>query len=105
MTENETLLQIKGAVTLVADALDHGSRAIERVHLATARRPFAILELFPIVRVPAAAVETVHNASVNASYEVFRITNRAVEKALTSVIQQWPTAEAPASAPPAEPTG
>lgn len=88
MNDANTLQKIQGLTTLVADAIEHGTRAIERVHLETARRPFAIVQLFPVVAVPARAVETVHDAVVTSSYATVRAVTRAVADAITTATNE-----------------
>jgi hypothetical protein len=71
--------RIRGLLALATDAVEHGSRAIERVHRATADRPFAILSLFPEpVALPARGVKLVHDVSLTAVYGSIRIVNQAV---------------------------
>ena len=42
---SQTFQRVRGLVKLAGEAVEHGSRAVERVHRATTARPFAILEL------------------------------------------------------------
>lgn len=62
----------KGIFALAADAVEHGSSAVERVQLATAARPFAILESIPGVSGPARAVHVVHDLTVVAVHGTIR---------------------------------
>ena len=39
----------RGLKSLVRDAVEHGSRAIEKVHKETADKPFLILESIPAI--------------------------------------------------------
>ena len=68
----------RGLNALVRDAVEPGSQAVERVHVATARRPFAILELIPVVAVPARGVRLVHDAIVAVAYGAVRRVGRTV---------------------------
>ncbi len=71
--------RIRGLLALVTDAVEHGSRAVERVHRSTADRPFAILSLLPEpVALPARGVKIVHDVSLTAVYGSIRIVNQAV---------------------------
>jgi hypothetical protein len=63
----------RGLVSLAIEGVEHGSRAIERVHLATARRTFAILEAIPTTAAVSKVVHVVHDATVKASYTAVRI--------------------------------
>ncbi len=81
--------ELRGVKALLRDAVHHGSVAVERVQLETARRPFAILEAIPGVKVPAAIVHVIHDASVTGTHAVIRAVNGAVhglaDKALVEV--------------------
>jgi hypothetical protein len=70
----------RGLAALVHDAVEHGSRAVERVHLDTSRRPFAILEHVPIVAGPSKVVHVVHDAFVSTGYATVRVVNAVVGK-------------------------
>jgi len=76
----------RGALTLVGQMVDQGAAAIERVHLETARRPFAILESIPLLAVPAQSVHTVHDATASSAYALVRIVNDAAGKTLDAAI-------------------
>jgi hypothetical protein len=68
----------RGLNALVREAVEYGSRAVERVHVATARRPFAILERIPVVAVPVRGVRLVHDAVVAVVYGAVRQVGRTV---------------------------
>jgi hypothetical protein len=68
----------RGLKALVQDAVEHGSRAVERVHMQTARRPFAILEQIPPIAAPTRVVHVVHDVTVTTSYAAVRLVNRVV---------------------------
>ncbi|HEY4116669.1 MAG TPA: hypothetical protein VGM56_02385 [Byssovorax sp.] len=68
----------RGLASLVEDAVEHGSRAIERVHRETAKRPFDLLEQIPVVAPPTRVVRVVHDAIVTLSYGGVRAVNRVV---------------------------
>jgi len=72
----------RGLKALVQDAVEHGSRAVEQVHIETARRPFAILERIPAVAGPSRAVRSVHDAAVATTYGAVRVVNRLVASTL-----------------------
>jgi hypothetical protein len=88
MSEERTMQRWRGLAALVRTAVDEGSRAIERVHLDTARRPFAILEQVPLVAAPSKLVHVVHDAIVTTTYTGIRLVNGAVGKAAEVVIDQ-----------------
>jgi hypothetical protein len=62
----------RGLVALVRDAVEHGSRAVERVHLETAQRPFVILEHIPVVAGPTRVVHVIHDATVRGVHGTIR---------------------------------
>ncbi len=71
--------RIRGLLALATEAVEHGSRAVERVHRATADRPFALIGLLPApVALPARGIKLVHDVSLTAVYGSIRIVNQAV---------------------------
>jgi hypothetical protein len=76
----------RGLFTLVGQAVDQGAAAIERVHLETAQRPFAILERIPLLAVPARSVHTIHDATASSAYALIRIVNDAAGKTIAAAI-------------------
>lgn len=75
---SESKKRWRGLVKLVGEAVENGSRAVEKVHLETARRPFAILEHIPGVATPAKVVHGVHDLSVSSVYFTIRAVNHVV---------------------------
>jgi hypothetical protein len=75
---NTDLARARGLVSLLRDAVVHGASAIERVHMATARRPFAVLEAIPIVAGPTVVVRVVHDVTVAGVYGAIRMTAHVV---------------------------
>ncbi len=88
----------QGLRALVQDAVEHGSRAVEEVHKATAARTFLVLEAIPPVAAPSKAVHVLHDASLSFVYGSIRLVNRAVGKAVEVGIEV-----ADASRPPDSP--
>lgn len=76
-----TLRRWRGLKELLEDAVEHGSRAVQQVHTETARRPFAVLEVIPVVGLPARGVHVIHDTTVSAVYGLIRLVNRAVGRA------------------------
>jgi hypothetical protein len=76
----------RGLFTLVGQAVDQGTAAIERVHLETAQRPFAILERVPLLAVPAQSVHAIHDATASSVYALVRIVNDAAGKTIDAAI-------------------
>lgn len=101
MNDERRMQRWRGLAALVRTAVDEGSRAIERVHLDTARRPFAILEQVPVVAAPSKLVHVVHDAIVTTTYSSIRLVNAAVGKAGEVVLDRLDDAP-PASREPLE---
>jgi len=78
----------RGLRALIGDAVEHGSSAIERVHLETARRPFAILEQVPGIGERAHAVHQIHDSVVSTVYDTIRGVNRALGGAIDAALDQ-----------------
>lgn len=72
-----TLQRWRGLKALLQDGVQAGSHAVERVHRATAQRPFAVLERVPLVSRPARAVHLVHDAILTGVYGLIRLSTRA----------------------------
>ena len=68
----------RGLVALVRDAVEHGSRAVEKVQLETAARPFGILEQVPGLAEATRVVHVIHDATVSGVHGVVRAVSRAV---------------------------
>ncbi len=76
----------RGLVALTEDAVVGASRAVERVHLETAQRPFAVLERIPLVNLPAAVVRVIHDATVSSVHGLIRLSAHAVGATLVAVL-------------------
>ena len=63
--------RLRGLRALLEDAVEHGTTAVERVHRATAARPFDILDLIAR-RAGGARRSPVHDATVAGVYETIR---------------------------------
>ena len=76
----------RGLRALVTDAVEHGSIAIERVHKATASKPFDVLEQIPEVAAPARGARAIHDATVSSIYGAVRIVNQLVGTTLDAAL-------------------
>jgi hypothetical protein len=76
----------RGLKSLIIDAVDHGSRAVERIQKETAKTPFEILEQIPPIAVPAKGIHEIHDAAVTGVHEMIRLVNRVTGEALDVVI-------------------
>ena len=77
-----TKKRLRGLRALVQDVVEHGSKAVEEVHKATAARTFFVLEAIPPIATPAKVIHVVHDASLTGIYGVIRAVNRVVGKGL-----------------------
>jgi hypothetical protein len=66
----------RGLKAIAQDAVHHGSRAVERAQLRSARLPFAILQALPHVGPACRAVHVIHDASIAAVHVAIRLANR-----------------------------
>ena len=76
----------KGLRALVGDAVEHGASAIERVHIATAKRPFTVMEQIPGIAEPVKGIHAVHDIIVANTYGAVRLVNRALGQALDAAL-------------------
>jgi hypothetical protein len=76
----------RGLRALVTEAVEQGTSAVERVHRATAARPFDILDRIPPVAPGARGVRLIHDATVAGVYETIRQVNRLVGQTLSAAI-------------------
>lgn len=79
---SENVKRVRGLLKLVREGVEHGSSAVEKVHLETAARPFGILERIPVVSTPAKIVHEVHDFSVQSVHFSIRAVNYVVGTAL-----------------------
>ena len=76
----------RGLKTLVQDGVEHGSRAVEKVHLGIAARPFTVLEAIPPIAAPARVVHVVHDAITKGVYVSIRAVNQVAGATLDAVL-------------------
>ena len=89
-----TMKRLRGLRALVGEAVEHGSKAVEEVHKATAARTFFVLEAIPPIAKPAKVVHIVHDASLTGIYGMIRVVNRVVGKSLDVAIDVAESSEA-----------
>jgi hypothetical protein len=93
--------RLRGLRALVEDVVEHGSKAVEDVHKATAARTFFVLEAIAPIAKPARMVHTVHDVWLSGIYGTIRVCNKVLGKTLEVAID---VAEGEPSPPPdAEP--
>jgi len=78
--------KLKGLIALIGEVVEHGSTAVEKVHLATAGRTFAVVEMVPGIEGTAKLVHEVHDLSVSAVYAGVRGTSAVITQILGAVV-------------------
>jgi hypothetical protein len=84
--KDDTKKRLLGLRSLVTEVVEHGSKAVQDVHLATAARTFVVLEAVPPIAKPAKVVHVAHDVCVSGVYGAIRLVNRAVGKTLEVAI-------------------
>jgi hypothetical protein len=72
----------RGLSAILGDVVEHGTTAVERIHMATARRPFQIIEQIPPIAAPTKIVHEIHDSIVTNTYSNIRWINAQVQKVL-----------------------
>lgn len=83
------LNRLRGLRALLEDAVEHGTSAVERVHRATAARPFEVLDLIAPIAPAARGVRVVHDVTVAGVYETIRQVNHLVGITLSAAIDLY----------------
>lgn len=78
--------QIRGLKSLVEQAVDHGSRAVERVQLEMAKTPFDLLEKIEPLKGPVNGVRLIHDAGVTYTHSMIRLVNKVTGDVLDKVL-------------------
>lgn len=81
-----SMKRLRGLRALVEEAVEHGSKAVEGAHKATAARTFFVLEAIPPIAKPARAVHTIHDLWLSGVYGTIRVCNKVVGKTLEVAI-------------------
>ena len=76
----------RGLKSLLVDAVEHGSRTVERLQKETARVPFDILEQIPPLAVPVKGAREIHDVAVTGIHGMIRLVNRVVGDTLDVVL-------------------
>ena len=108
----------RGLKSLVVDAVEHGSRAVEHVQKETARRPFEILAKIPPLEVPVKGIQEIHDTAVSGIHGMIRLVTRVVGGTVDVVLDvverrrelathepAAPKEPPPEADPPPDPTG
>ncbi len=78
--------RLRGLKSLIVDAVEHGSRAVERIQKETVKKPFDLLEQIPPLAVPVKGIHEIHDTAVSGIHEVIRLVNRVTGQTLDVVI-------------------
>lgn len=78
--------QIRGLKSLVQDAVEHGSRAVERVQLDMAKLPFDLLEKIEPIKEPVKGVRLLHDTGVTYTHTMIRLVNKVTGDVLDKVL-------------------
>ena len=79
----------RGLRALLEEAVEHGTTAVERVHRATAARPFDVLDHIPPIAPAARGVRVIHDVTVAGVYETIRQVNHLVGATLSAAIDLY----------------
>ena len=77
-----TMDRWRGLKTLVQEAVEQASHAIEKVQKETAGRPFAVLAHIPPIAEAARGVQVLHDVTVAGVHGTIRVVTRVVGKTL-----------------------
>ncbi|WP_437522475.1 hypothetical protein WME79_31690 [Sorangium sp. So ce726] len=76
----------RGLKDLVQDAVDHGSRAVERLQKHAAKLPFDLLEQIPPISAPVRGIRLVHDTTVSGVHVAIRLVNRVAGYTIDGVL-------------------
>lgn len=78
--------RLRGLKSLVVEAVDQGSRAIEKVQIETAKVPFNLAERIPGLKVPASGVRVIYNTGVSNVHGMIRLVNKVAGDTVDAVL-------------------
>ena len=82
-----TMKRLRGLRTLVGDVVEHGSKAVQEVHIATTNRTFVVLEAIPPIAGPAKIVHAVYDATTTTVHVSIRTINGVIATTLDAVLE------------------
>jgi len=85
----------RGLKALVVDAVENGSRAVERIQMETAKKPFDLLEQIPPLQVPVKGIREIHDTAVAGVHGMIRLVNRVTGQTLDLVLDAVEHHQAP----------
>ncbi|HXA46656.1 MAG TPA: hypothetical protein VNW52_03425 [Burkholderiaceae bacterium] len=80
--------QLRGVKDLLKDAVDAGVDTTEQVHLALARKPYAVLEKISLIAAPVHVVERIQHTITVGVYQSIRTINALSAVVATEVIDR-----------------
>ncbi|WP_437284641.1 hypothetical protein [Sorangium sp. So ce406] len=89
----------RGLKDLVQDAVDNGSRAVERLQKHAAKLPFDLLEQIPPIAAPVRGIRLVHDTMVSGVHVAIRLVNRVAGHAIDGVLDVVEQQKGPAGTP------
>jgi hypothetical protein len=93
--EETTLRQLRGLTDLIEDAVGAGVTQTERMHVAIARYPYAVLERVTPIAAPVRGVEFVQATITGSVYWTIRLATRITAVAATRALDQLASENAP----------
>ena len=78
--------RLHGAKALVTDAVEHASRAVEKVQIAMAKTPFDLLERVPGLKVPVSGVRQFYNMGVSSTHTMIRLATKVAGDTVGAVL-------------------
>lgn len=85
--KRERVSQLRGALALLQAGIDHGSRRVEEMHLAIAKRPFDALRPIPGVNVAAGVVEQLHDGITHGVHAMIRSASGLALGSLSDLVE------------------
>ncbi|MEO7329638.1 MAG: hypothetical protein ABI193_13750 [Minicystis sp.] len=76
----------RGLKALIVDAVEHGSRAVEKIQIDSMKLPFALLSQVDPLKAPVKGIQLLHNTAVTTVHMVIRAVNSVASGALDVVI-------------------
>jgi hypothetical protein len=75
-----------GLIVLIAEAVDRGSVAVERIQKETVARPLRVLGAIPALATPAALAKSVHDVVVGSAHASIRFGARVASGMLNAIL-------------------
>jgi hypothetical protein len=93
--EEATLHQLRGLKDLIEDAVEAGVTQTERMHVAIARYPYAVLKRVTPIAAPVRGVEFVQATITGSVYWTIRLATRITAVTATRALDQLASENAP----------